>query len=197
VKSRATLSASSYELFWISGEINSEAKRWNLSQSVNLLTGSERFLLLMWSSKWKIIGRWSECRMSETMTSDSRTSLCTAISSTSPFPVGEQSKSKLHCDWQLVNQSVLVSSTIWVSWPDICYSLTVTVSFFVGRPLWREDGSLFCICCWPSPAESLSSPTPLGLVTVFYCHRFETSLFVASYDSQGHSGGIRPPPPQG
>jgi hypothetical protein len=27
VKSRATLSASSYELFWISGEINSEAKR--------------------------------------------------------------------------------------------------------------------------------------------------------------------------
>jgi hypothetical protein len=20
---------------------------------------------------------------------------------------------------------------------------------FVGRPLWREDGSAFCICCWP------------------------------------------------
>jgi hypothetical protein len=38
-------------------------------------------------------------------------------------------------------------------------------------------------------------PSPLGLATVFYCLRFETSLFVASYDSQGHDGGIRPPPP--
>jgi hypothetical protein len=28
-------------------------------------------------------------------------------------------------------------------------------------------------------------------VTIFYCLRFETSLFVASYDSQGHGGGIR------
>jgi hypothetical protein len=27
---------------------------------------------------------------------------------------------------------------------------------------------------------------------IFYCLRFETSLFVASYDSQGHGGGIRP-----
>jgi hypothetical protein len=24
----------------------------------------------------------------------------------------------------------------------------------VGRPLWREDGSVFCICCWPLPAQS-------------------------------------------
>jgi hypothetical protein len=23
---------------------------------------------------------------------------------------------------------------------------------FVGRPLWREDGSVFYICCWPSQA---------------------------------------------
>jgi hypothetical protein len=28
--------------------------------------------------------------------------------------------------------------------------------------------------------------SPLGLATVFYCLRFETSLFVASYDWQGH-----------
>jgi hypothetical protein len=30
-----------------------------------------------------------------------------------------------------------------------------------------------------------------GLVTIFYCLRFETSIFVASYDSQGYGGGIR------
>jgi hypothetical protein len=32
----------------------------------------------------------------------------------------------------------------------------------------------------------------VGLVAIFYCLRFETSIFVASYDSQGHGGGIRP-----
>jgi hypothetical protein len=32
----------------------------------------------------------------------------------------------------------------------------------------------------------------LDLATIFYCLSFETSLFVASYDSQGHGGGIRP-----
>jgi hypothetical protein len=31
-----------------------------------------------------------------------------------------------------------------------------------------------------------------GIATIFYCLRFETSLFVASYDSQGYGGGIRP-----
>jgi hypothetical protein len=62
----------------------------------------------------------------------------------------------------------------------------------VGRPLWREDGSVFYMCRWPLPAQSFSGPSSLGLATVFYCLRFETSLFVASYDSQGHGGGIRP-----
>jgi hypothetical protein len=32
----------------------------------------------------------------------------------------------------------------------------------------------------------------MGLVTIVYCLRFETCLFVASYDSQGYGGGIRP-----
>jgi hypothetical protein len=63
---------------------------------------------------------------------------------------------------------------------------------FVERPLWREDGSVICTCCWPLPAQSFSGPSPLELATIFYCLRFETSRFVASYDSQGHGGGIRP-----
>jgi hypothetical protein len=36
---QAALSASSSELIWILGEINSEAKLWNRSQSVNLWPG--------------------------------------------------------------------------------------------------------------------------------------------------------------
>jgi hypothetical protein len=30
------------------------------------------------------------------------------------------------------------------SWPDVCYSLTVTVLSLGGRPLWWEDGSVVC-----------------------------------------------------
>jgi hypothetical protein len=63
---------------------------------------------------------------------------------------------------------------------------------FVGRPLWREDGSIFCICCWPFPALLFLGPSPLGLATTFCCLGFEISFFVAFYDSQGHGGGIRP-----
>jgi hypothetical protein len=39
--------------------------------------------------------------------------------------------------------------------------------------------------------ESFSGLSPLGLAIIFYCLRFQTSHFVASYDSQGRSGGIR------
>jgi hypothetical protein len=46
--------------------------------------------------------------------------------------------------------------------------------------------------CWPSPVQLFSGLSPVGLMTIFYCLRFETSLFVASYDSQGYGGGIRP-----
>jgi hypothetical protein len=87
---------------------------------------------------------------------------------------------------------------IWGLRPDFYFRseygirLTVTFFFSVVRPLWREDGSVFCMCLWPLPAQSFSGPSPLGLEPVFYCLRFETSLFVASYDSQGHGGGIRP-----
>jgi hypothetical protein len=64
--------------------------------------------------------------------------------------------------------------------------------FDVGRYLWREDGSVVYNCCWPSPMQSFSVRNPLGLVTIFYCLKFETSFFVASCDSQGYVGGIRP-----
>jgi hypothetical protein len=54
-------------------------------------------------------------------------------------------------------------------------------------------GRVFCLqCCWASSAQLFSGPSPVGLVTIFYSLRFQTVLFVASYDSQGYGGGIRP-----
>jgi hypothetical protein len=62
----------------------------------------------------------------------------------------------------------------------------------VGRSLWLEDGSAVYNWCWPSPAQSFSGPSLVGLATIFYCLRFRTSLYVASYNSQGYCEGIQP-----
>jgi hypothetical protein len=43
-----------------------------------------------------------------------------------------------------------------------------------------------------SQSVSLGVKPQIFIATIFYCLRFETSLFVASYESQGHGGGIRP-----
>jgi hypothetical protein len=108
-------------------------------------------------------------------------SFCAVFSCSQCF---RQTQSQIHIatDGQSVSKSLTRYLLLFDS-----YSLV-----FEGRHFWREDESVFCICCWPSPAQSFSSPSALGLATTFYCLRFETSLFVTSYDSQGHSGGIRP-----
>jgi hypothetical protein len=43
-----------------------------------------------------------------------------------------------------------------------------------GRSVWREDGSVVYKCYWFWPAQSLSRPSPVGLMTIFYCLRFQT-----------------------
>jgi hypothetical protein len=55
----------------------------------------------------------------------------------------------------------------WDPWPYICWMLRPLRCFFfflVGRHLWREDGSVIYICCWPLPAQSFFGPSPLGLL---------------------------------
>jgi hypothetical protein len=53
-----------------------------------------------------------------------------------------QSQSHIATDGQSACLSVLVSSPVWGSWPDINYCLTVTLLSLGRRPLWREDGSV-------------------------------------------------------
>jgi hypothetical protein len=50
---------------------------------------------------------------------------------------------------------------------------------------------LLCMLLASASAVSLGSES-LGTRDHIFCLRFETSLFVASYDLQGHGGGIRP-----
>jgi hypothetical protein len=75
--------------------------------------------------------------------------------------------------------------------PDVCYYQDGCGFVDVGRSLWRENGSVVYKCFSASPAQSCSDLSDLEVVTIFYCLRFDTSLFVASYDSQGYGGGIR------
>jgi hypothetical protein len=66
----------------------------------------------------------------------------------------------LYYDRRSVGQSVLVSTPIWGLWPDFYYCPTIA-GFYMGRPLWREDGSVFYnVQC--------------TIYNTFYCLRFET-----------------------
>jgi hypothetical protein len=81
---------------------------------------------------------------------------------------------------------------VWGLRPDFYYRQTVSCLLIWGGSLWQEDGSVVYNFCCGSPTQSFSGPSPLALVTMFHCLRSKTSLFVASYDSQGYGGGIRP-----
>jgi hypothetical protein len=99
-------------------------------------------------------------------------------------------------DKRSVGQSVLVSThpvprTRFSSVRNTEYVWQLR-SLFRGTPSLRRGR--VCLLYVPLALASavFLGRNPLGLATVFYCFRFETSLFVASYDSQGHGGGIRP-----
>jgi hypothetical protein len=62
----------------------------------------------------------------------------------------------------------------------------------VECPLSRVDGSVVYNCFWPSPAQSLST-SPTGLMTIFYCLRFETPPGPCIYIPQEQFGPIMPP----
>jgi hypothetical protein len=61
---------------------------------------------------------------------------------------------KARVTWRLmVGQSV----TLGVEPHEILITVWQLQSCFCEAPLWREDGSVFCICCWSLPAVFLGS----------------------------------------
>jgi hypothetical protein len=83
------------------------------------------------------------------------------------------------------------------AYDQIFFSIRNTEYVWQLRSLFRGTPSLtrgrVCLLYVPLALASavFLGRSPLELATVFYCLRFETSLFVASYYSQGHGGGIR------
>jgi hypothetical protein len=82
-------------------------------------------------------------------------------------------------------------SKYWCRAPDY-YCLTVTVLFLWGALSNERAGLSFVYDAGPCQRSLSRVRVLLGLTIIFYCLRFETSLFVASYDSQGHGKGIGP-----
>jgi hypothetical protein len=72
-------------------------------------------------------------------------------------------------DRRSVSQSVWVSSKYMGPKTKLLLLSESCGLVDVGHPLCREDGSAVYNCCWPSPAQSYSSPSPSELVL-----RFET-----------------------
>jgi hypothetical protein len=88
-------------------------------------------------------------------------------------PGSLKKESKICYDRRSVGQSVMVSRPH--QWPRTRFLLPSDRFVDVGRPLWRENGSVVYNCCCSSPQQTFSSPSPEGLRTIFYSLGFETS----------------------
>jgi hypothetical protein len=60
--------------------------------------------------------------------------------------------------WLTVSQSVSLGVEPYLGLMTRYLLLFDSYGLLYSAPLWREDGSVFCICCWFSPAQSFSSP---------------------------------------
>jgi hypothetical protein len=101
-----------------------------------------------------------------------------------------KSKSKSHCDCgQWINKS-------WCRAPSAAHdqifiNLWPLRSCSSGAPSLTRRRVRLLYMLLALPSVVFPDQSPLGLVTIFQCLRFETFLFVSSYDSQGHGEDIR------
>jgi hypothetical protein len=100
-----------------------------------------------------------------------------------------ESESYVTTDGQ--SASLSWKAPIWGLRPDIYYRRTFVGLLMWGAPVDERTGLSFTIAAGPRQCSHSLVGVPENSWP-YYCLRFETSLFVASYDSQGHGGGIRP-----
>jgi hypothetical protein len=100
-------------------------------------------------------------------------------------PATLQSQSYITTDGQSASLS-WNKAPIWGLRPDFFYCQTVAGLLMWGAVSDERTGLSFTIA--PGPRQR----SHFRIRYLVYCLRFETSLFVASYDSQDYGGGIRP-----
>jgi hypothetical protein len=81
---------------------------------------------------------------------------------------------------------------MWGLRPDFYYCQKVAGLLMWGDLSVERTGLSFKIAAGSRQRSHPRVRVPLALATIFYFLRFESSIFVASYDSHGCRGGIRP-----
>jgi hypothetical protein len=100
-----------------------------------------------------------DCRLNSKLNAHSELQNSTHYSETESESESE-SESYVTTDGQSASLS-WNKEPIWGLRPDFYYCQTVGGFVDVGRPIRREDGSVIYNCCWPSPAQSFSGPSPV------------------------------------
>jgi hypothetical protein len=80
------------------------------------------------------------------------------------------------------------------SWQQVPWDSRPAMFFFFN---WTLAVTVLMYYKFYSPAQSFSGPSPMGLITIFYCLRFETSLFRRFLRLAGLRCRYSTPPPHG
>jgi hypothetical protein len=84
-----------------------------------------------------------------------------------------ESESQLLYDWRITaNQFVLATSHLRLKPSNFFQLNTCGYSPYATSSL--TGGWIYHNCFWASPAQSFSGPSPVELMTIFYCLRFKT-----------------------
>jgi hypothetical protein len=83
-------------------------------------------------------------------------------------------QSELLYDWRFTaNQFVLATSPLRLTTSNFIFQLNICAyNLYVTSSL-KEDGSVVYNCYLSSPVQPILGPSPAGLMTTFYCLRFE------------------------
>jgi hypothetical protein len=123
------------------------------------------------------------------------------------------SDSRMNSEWQMTHEryewmrrlslSLMLRPTVsrpvclGIKHPSGAYDQIFITVWPVDLLMWcalsdERTGLPFTVAAGSCQCSHFRVRVPWGLVTIFYCLRFETSLFVASYDSQGYGRSILP-----
>jgi hypothetical protein len=88
--------------------------------------------------------------------------------------VRQDSELALFYAWRFTASQLVLAPNPLTPTTSIFFQLnTCSYSPYITS-VWREVGPTVYNCCWVSPAQSFSAPSLAGLITIFYCLRFET-----------------------
>jgi hypothetical protein len=115
--------------------------------------------------KWKVHTSYTNCIAKRLLTA--RLRICLNASTTVLGESLSQSQSYVTICGQSASLAWCQAS-IWGTLPDSYYCQTFREFVYVGRSLWREDGSVVYNYSWSSPAQSFWDPSPARLTIMFY-----------------------------